>query len=342
VSGLLADQITILAQVINEPAVLCASRLGIEVDRVDQMLSGLTQFLIQHHQRLATRSFSVQIDTANVGSVDLQIQHILTATASGQPIICVDEHCHYLRCEAGSVTVSAACKRTANGVLEAVVLGTYVQLIANGSPEAEYDFVQPGKGPPLGQKTLRPIDDFQGLLDDHIELDVRREKSFRYWADRSKRELLSKPDKTEKIFQRALVNWLDQHVIGRIRVVAETRGFGQDPADVLVVTDRGDHIIEVKWLGKNDAGTSWNRDRIDEGLVQVGEYLENDGVLVCGHLVVYDARKRDQHENDSTWGPNFKHEMCSDPRIIFLDSESVSQRAAATVRKKTGKKTKSN
>jgi hypothetical protein len=337
-SGLLPDQIAALTQVINDPAVLCANRLGVDVHQVHKTLNCLMMFLSASHARFAQRRFSVSLDPASDGSSPLSPQHILNATASGKPLIWIDDSCRFVRSEQGEINVTAASKRTADGRLEVVVLGTYVYFVAGGSVEAEHDFVQPSKGPPLGQETLRSIHDFQGLFGDHIEFDVRREKSFKYCADRPTRRLLSTPEKTEKIFQRALLNWLDQHVVDKIRVVSETRGFGQDPADVLVITDRGDHIVEVKWLGRNDAGTSWNRDRIDEGLVQVSEYITNDRMLVCGHLVVYDARSRDEHERNSTWDPEFKHAMCSDPRIVFLDDETASQKAASTVRKKTKKK----
>jgi hypothetical protein len=333
VSGLLPDQIAVLAQVINQPAVLCASRIGASVDQIDGFFKCLMKFLLDNRQRLASRAFSIVVDLANHGTAPLSLQNVLSAVAAGRPLLRVDTGCRYLSSDVGVVTATAAQQRTASSGLEVVVHGTYAYFVAGGRLEVEYDFVEPAKGPPIGHETFRSIHNFKGLLSDHVEFDVRRQKSFLYWAASPNRILLSKPEKTEKIFQRALLNWLDSHVADKIRIVAETRSFGQDPADVLVVTDRGDHLIEVKWLGKNDAGTSWGQDRIDEGLVQVGEYLKNDSALVRAHLVVYDARHPDEHANESTWNDQYKHGLCTDPEIVFLDNESVSQRAAATVRK---------
>jgi hypothetical protein len=163
-----------------------------------------------------------------------------------------------------------------------------------------------------------------------VEQDVSKEKSFKYWFHKPRRVLLAIPEKTEKIFQRALFCWLDRYVSNKVRVIAETRGFGQDPADVLVITVRGDHLVEIKWLGTNQNGHHYGQERINEGLRQVADYIERDDRIAQAHLVVYDARDGDSHRTQSGFDPACRHAQCSDPKVIFLESEAPSQRAKRT------------
>jgi hypothetical protein len=56
-------------------------------------------------------------------------------------------------------------------------------------------------------------------------------------------------------------------------------------------------------------------------------YISRDQKIIQGHLVLYDARFGDDHEQHSSHDPAGKHAFCSDPKILFLESESPSQKA---------------
>jgi hypothetical protein len=255
---------------------------------------------------------------------------VLKASAESKPIVFVDPALQMVETRAGGIRLSDSEQRTVSaGHLEAVVHGTYVYFVTGGRVVAERDAVLVGKQPPVGISFYRPIADFDGLLRDHAKQDVAKERSFRYWANKNKRLLLAKPEKTEKIFQRALYNWLDCYVSDKLRVIAETREFGQDPTDVLVVTVQGDYVVEVKWLGENEHGTHYEQERINEGLRQVRQYIANDPRIVQGHVVLYDARTEEEYGTQSSHDEGCRHEFCSEPKIIYLESESPSQKAKA-------------
>ena len=117
-------------------------------------------------------------------------------------------------------------------------------------------------------------------------------------------------------------------------ICAEPLGLGQDKTDIIVVTVSGRHVVEVKWLGKNERGTTYAESRIGEGLRQVKIYLDNDDKLMAGYLVVYDARSAAENTSKCQYANADLHAMCARPMIHFLESVSpkcCSQRRLATV-----------
>jgi hypothetical protein len=169
------------------------------------------------------------------------------------------------------------------------------------------------------------------ILDDHMREDVRNEQGFRYWHEKRRRVLMKGEDGTEAIFQLALFSWCRKFIVDSLAVYAEPSGLGQDKTDIIIVTPSGSYVIEVKWLGKNEAGTTWGESRIGEGLRQVKLYLDNDAKLVAGYLVIYDARLAEQNRSECRYADNDVHPLCTPPTILFLESEtpSVAARAAA-------------
>jgi hypothetical protein len=324
----LADQINVISEVVNDPAILTSAASGLAVAEVRLLVERSRQFVKENHARVGNRPFVLSFTADPNGKAALGLEDVLKATANKTPIIDVDAHLRVVSFNSGGTRVSDAEQRT--GIperVEIVVHGTYVYVVAHGQVVKEYDAILSEKHPPLGIAFYKPISQFDGLLHDHYEQDVAKEKSFRYWEDAGKRVLLATPENTEKIFQRGLYNWLSRYVTDSIRIVAETRSFGQDPADVLVITPQGDHIIEVKWLGINGKKTSYGEPRINEGLRQVCLYITNDPKIIQGHLVLYDGRFGEDHEQHSGHDPTCKHAFCSDPKILFLESESPSQKA---------------
>jgi hypothetical protein len=185
----------------------------------------------------------------------------------------------------------------------------------------------------------RPFSDIEGLLKDHVDNYIAREQATRYWFDKAQRILLTGPDGTEYIFQNALYWWLRHYVSDSIDVYAEPTKHGQDKTDIVVTTFDGKYVIEVKWLGKNQKNTKYGEGRIQEGIAQVAIYLNNDEKLIWGHLIIYDARVADEHQNKRSYDKTQQHIRCSEPRLIYLENESptqlVQQRQRAVRKKRT-------
>jgi len=328
VDQFLPEQINVLSQVLNDPAIVAGAVAGVSSAHVRRFIDLAIRFVKTNHAHIVGRHFVFSLAIDRSGGVILTHREVLNATAAGTPIVAVNQTLQLVGFDRGDTRVTDAEQRTAGAPrIELVVHGTYIYCVAGGKVVFEQDAVQPEKQPPVGIAFYKPIGDFDGLLKDHFEQDLSREKSFRFWKSKPDRILLATPEKTEKLFQRALYNWLDRYVADKLRVVAETREFGQDPTDVLVITARGDHVVEVKWLGENENGTRYDEKRITEGLRQVHEYITNDPKIVQAHVVLYDARSEEKHRNNSAFDTGCKHAFCSDPKLVFLPSETVSQRA---------------
>ena len=100
------------------------------------------------------------------------------------------------------------------------------------------------------------------------------------------------------------------------------------------VTMKGTYVIEVKWLGKKENKTTYGKKCINDALKQVKSYLENDADFVCGHLVIYDGRPHEKHLSESGFNEESRHQLCNDPKIIFLESETPSKKAKRTTKGK--------
>jgi hypothetical protein len=102
---------------------------------------------------------------------------------------------------------------------------------------------------------------------------------------------------------------------------------GQDKTDITIVTEVGSIVIEVKWLGKNENNTSYVQVRINEGMIQVADYLNRNQRLIQGYLVIYDARCEQEHKDKSSYPGASRHQKCEEPVLYFLRSETPSARA---------------
>lgn len=100
---------------------------------------------------------------------------------------------------------------------------------------------------------------------------------------------------------------------------------GQDKTDITIVTEVGNIVIEVKWLGKNQHKTAWAKVRIKEGMLQVSNYLNRNDRLMQGYLVVYDGRPEQEHMNGCSYPKSCRHAKCEEPVIYFLRSETPSE-----------------
>ncbi len=151
----------------------------------------------------------------------------------------------------------------------------------------------------------------------------------KYWANKQKRIL--KPGKTERIFQMELFDWLLRHIYdGRPYIEMKTNVGDRTDIDIQGYQCGQHYIIEVKWLGENESGTIYGKERIIQGIGQINTYLQRDVTLNEACLVCYDARSEEKHKTESDVDQSIVP-VKGKYRIIFLESESASKKGEAYV-----------
>lgn len=325
-----SDEIQAIAEVATDPAVVWSTITAIDIGICTEFVKNVDAFVLECLARLPDGAYSLAVDAAE-GSEALSLPLIRRALTTEKPVVRVDSQFRFIAMGDEGLKMKDVQRRTrVEQTLEVVCQGSYVTWWVAGVVVREGDISRATSHLPTASRLRRPMAEFDELLKDNLDVSFRNERRVRYWEDRKKRILLSSPDKTEVIFQRELKAWLEEHVVDQIRVLAETRGLGQDPTDITVMTAAGDVVIEIKWLGENASGTKYGQPRIAEGIRQVAIYLDNDQKLTKGYVVCYDARERDIHEKESGWEPREMHGLCEPPRILFLESKTASEKAIAS------------
>lgn len=330
-NDLLPDQIRVLSKVVSSNEILISLSLQVEREKLSEWLSLCESLVIRHATSLQGKHFSLGLDLESEGSSPVLLEHLLGATSDSGGIVILDLQGRWIRTGPGPVTVSGALARSKQTKgLEVLIHGTYLYIALSGELIYEHDVLDASKLPPAGIAFFRPTKQLRELIFDHAGQEIARETGVKYWADKDNRILLAVPESTEKIFQRSLILWLRHYVLDKIRIYSETRGFGQDATDITVMTGHGDYVIEVKWMGKNEHGTTYDANRIAEGVEQIKIYLNNDGRLVAGAVVLYDGRPLDccTQQFDSS----LLHPLCQSPHIVWLESQTPSQKATTIVR----------
>lgn len=126
-----------------------------------------------------------------------------------------------------------------------------------------------------------------------------------------------------------MAKWLSDNIYDA-RVVAEVGKIsGVDRTDIeLTSIETGDHlIIEVKWMGINASNTSYNIERLKEGIRQICTYLEREPSAFEGCVVCYDGRDETEKGNASGLDiPMGKVHY----RVVWLESQSGSEVGAGS------------
>lgn len=309
------------------------SVLSIPEDRTKKFLHNATNFIRANHLQLENTPYVLVLTDPTQGK-GLTKKDLLNGCGLGKCVFYVDEELRLSKIEDGEARISTCSNLTDGGKLFALLVAdTFIYKILCGKIIDEKDVKGESRNPLAGSKWHRPIADFDLLLQDHFDFVVRNEQGFLYWSDKNKRILLSGKYGTEHIFHLPLFWWLKNHVSDKLKVIAQTKGLGQDETDIIVVTLDGSYLVEIKWLGKNEKNVSYGQDQINNGLAQVRIYLENDERCVCGHLVVYDGRDHEDHKTKSSHEDSLRHARCTAPKIIFLESETPSKKAIAVAKK---------
>lgn len=328
-------QKAVLQKVTGDPAAFAASVLAMPLKEIQDFIAEGDRFVTQNARLLRSTSFGFALSADTVGTQAVTANIIKRECRSSRSVLVVDRHLRYVNALPGRALMTESFQRTAaSNTLELLYWGpTAAYVIVGGELVSERRLGTSSLDPPVPSGWERPMSEFDQILADHVEHHIKDERGVRYWSDKRNRVLLSTPDGTERIFHLSLFWWLKHFVSDGLRVFAETRGLGQDATDITIVTMSGDFVVEVKWLGRNDANTGYQHPpRVDEGLQQVRIYLENDPNLVRGFLVVYDGRPAVEHRGQSVWNPVARHERCCEPKLVFLESETPSQVARRAAR----------
>ncbi|MCP3169833.1 hypothetical protein [Myxococcus qinghaiensis] len=325
--SLTIDQQLALKAVLGELGTKVGSRLNLDFDAT-QSFFDLLRKLTESARGIVKHDYSIALLPTGAGSATLTSATIAASSALNR--FTVDFKLRLVQAESASISELDITQRSEQqGIVEVLTAtGGYSRIVVQGVLVALW---QPSEvsSRRLAATWNRPIEDFGKILNDHIENAIVDERQFEYWADKKNRVLLSGKRGTEHIFHLPLFWWLNTYVNDALKVVGETRGLGQDATDITVVTASGSHVIEVKWLGQNDASTEYKHPpRINEGLTQVGTYLKNDPQLVAGHVVVYDARPSDMHVSNSVHDDGIRPLRCPNPYVVFLASDTPSRSAA--------------
>jgi len=324
------DEIRAMAEVVTDPAVVWSAVTGMDIRICAEFIRMVDAFVLESLPRIPVGAYSLVVDSAN-GSEAVKLPLIKKALTTEKPVVRVDSNFQFVSMADEGLKIKDLQRRTrVEQTLEVLCQGSYITYWVAGSVVREGDIARTTSHLPVASRFRRPMAEFDALLQDNLVVSFHNERRVRYWDNRKKRILLASPDKTETIFQRELKAWLEEHVLDQIRVYAESRGLGQDPTDITVMTASGDVVIEIKWLGVNASGTKYGQPRIGDGLRQVAIYLDNDQKLTKGYVVCYDARARDIHERESEWEASEMHGLCEPPRILFLESETASEKASAS------------
>jgi hypothetical protein len=317
-----------LQQLIGGAPVQVNSALSIPEVRTKEFLKNATQFVLTNHVQLENTPYVLVLADPGTNEKALAKKDVLHSCGLGNCVFFVDEKLRLRKIEDGEARISICSALTdVRKLFALLVANTFVYKILCGKIIDERDIKGVAGNPLAGSKWHRPIADFDLLLQDHLHSYVRNEQGFRFWFDKGKRILLSGKHGTEEIFHRALFWWLKNYVSNKLKVYGQPKGLGQDETDIIVVTMDGSYLIEIKWLGENESGTSYDQEQINIGLAQVKIYLDGDEQCVCGHLVVYDGRCRDDHKTKSVHDDALRHVRCTVPKIIFLESETPSKKA---------------
>src|SRR5262249_44244125 len=97
---------------------------------------------------------------------------------------------------------------------------TLLRFFANGTTAGRVNLDNPSSAPGKPTRLRRDAIDYELAVRDHYRSSVRYWQETDHWADRSKRLIrnsLGSASKTEHIFHRALLRWLELHLDGDVR-----------------------------------------------------------------------------------------------------------------------------
>lgn len=321
------EQFASLKRILSEPAGKVAALVPVAADKIETIMGKLEVMVRRHAASFGGQRLLFKYAPGATGGRVLTDRVITELVRAQTPIATLGEDGALLGASSGIVTLPLAATESEKGPTVCLLCSAgQIGVFAAGKVVAEI-----GTAPPTltGRADWqRPWTELRESFDDHFQHCLENEKALRFWSDRKKRILLAGPDGTEKLFHHNLFWWCNHFIKDALDVYGETQAMGQDKTDITIVTEVGNIVIEVKWLGRNESNTRYAQIRIQEGMIQVADYLGRNNRLMQGYLVVYDARSVEAHQAESGYPPACRHDKCQEPVIYFLRSETPSELAS--------------
>lgn len=332
-TSLTPDQIETVREVVDE-SVRVSIALGIDESKVAAFLKNAVDFLIGNRVFLADVPYLIilHLDNPPSGGV-LDSATVLTNISGGNHVFLVDENLKLVRAHNEVASFSKGLELSASWKCLAIyVEKSFYNVCMKGHSSGSE--IGTNLNPLTVGKHDRPFGELPRMLEDHYRHALYNEAEVKYWRKKDKRILIGLPQsKTEEIFHRSLLFWLNLFVADQVAIYAEPDGLGQLKTDIVVTTaDGASHLVEVKWLGQNESKTVYDASRITEGMEQVKIYLDK-GSFVDGHAVFYDARDEEESK-EKGYDKTSKHENCHEPHFVFLESETPSVSAKKITKRK--------
>lgn len=324
-------------QAVATSSIKVSSALGVPLIEVEEFQQNLLEFIRKNHSTYANQLLYFVLSNSVSGTAVITAKDVTKAALASNALLRVDKELRLIAAEKSPDCMADFADKLnqENNFGVFISKGSYLIEFLRGVLICDFDALNGHKNLPFkGGIISRPMASLDLILEDHKKNRIDNEKGFSYWSDKAKR-LLRSDEKhgTEWLFQNDLYWWLSNFLSDKLDVIAEPSGLGQDKHDIRVITTDGlRYVIEIKWLGKNEAKTTYKQPRINEGLQQVKIYLENDSGLYCGYLIVYDGRPDNEHDKESHWDNQFRHQLCEEPRVLFLKSENPSKEAERLVK----------
>ena len=329
------EQREAIKRTVGTTAPQASALLNEPIERIERFIAKVGSFVKSNHHIVGERRYMLILVGSSPEGKELSGNEVLRNLRRNKLVFRVDEELRLVSAEEGSLKLVDCGIRTSDEkALGVMVCGSYKYDILMGKITDEGNVAYPGADPLSSSKFHHPMIDFELLVHEHKEKWLDREQNVKYWQKASDRTLRGKPDSTESIFHLSLFSWLNMFVIDKLKILGETLGLGQDKTDIEVVTIDGNHLVEIKWLGKNENGTEYDESAISKGLAQVKIYLDHDQdwLFICAHLVVYDGRPLQAHQGRSGYDDSQRHNLCKPPHILFLESETPSVTAKRIAR----------
>lgn len=320
------EQVAALRKTLAPSAVKVSIEMDYPLDVSEKFISNLLTFIQSNYSALASKPYAFLLDT-DVASTCQQIdlRAIAQNIASGKNLFKVNLDLRIGVCETIKDKTALSQLSLSKTSYAVYVSGADVTQFLKGTMLGEQDIRYPDAAPARCAVHSHPMDKFELIVDEHFCECISNEKRVKYWHNKKDRILKSNgKDGTEMLFHHDLFWWLNHCISDSIRVYGEVAMTGLDKTDVVVVNEHGPHVIEIKWLGKNDKKTTYDKTQIENGIKQVGLYLKRDNEYVRGYLVIYDGRSWVKHSSESGYSPDLLHVRCANPIIKFLESETPS------------------
>lgn len=255
------EQFSSLKRVLSDPAAKAAAVVGRPAAQIENVLKKLETVARRRAVALGTERLMVIHAAGKTGGQDWDDSLIAAFVRKDTKVITVGDDGTVMCAVSGQISVVTAAKASEIGpTLTMLCAAGQLCVFAAGKPIAEI-----GTAPPPVQGRAdwqRSSWELRDALNTHFLHCIENEKGLRYWASKAKRTLLAGPDGTEKLFHHSVFWWLSNFITDALDVYGETQGMGQDKTDITIVTEAGSIVTEIKWLGKNENGTSYVEVRI--------------------------------------------------------------------------------